>query len=202
MGLSTFADARAAPDRMSVLEAMQARRAVREYTPEPVAEAQLRRIIDAAALAPSALNRQDWLFVVVTDPLALDSIAHKAKAHMLSLLEQTPPLRGFREHLSNPAYNIFYAAPALVVICATNNDEMATQDCCLAAENLMLAARDEGLGSCWIGFAEAWLDLPEAKAELGLPANARPVAPIILGHPRAWPASPGRRPAEVRWIRG
>ena len=187
---------------MNLLDAMRERRAVRDYINEPVDKAVLVRLIDAAVLAPSAMNRQDWLFVVITDPLALDSIAHKAKLHMLSLLDQTPPLRGFREHLSKPDYNIFYRAPALVVICAMADDEMARQDCCLAAENLMLAARAEDLGSCWIGFAEAWLDLPEAKAELGLPANIRPVAPIIIGHPRAWPASPGRRSPNIQWIQG
>ena len=187
---------------MNLLDAMRERRAVRDYTDEPVDKAVLVRLIDAAVLAPSAMNRQDWQFVVITDPLALDSIAHKAKLHMLGLLDQSPALRGFREHLSNPDYSIFYHAPALVVICATTDDEMARQDCCLAAENLMLAARAEDLGSCWIGFAEAWLDLPEAKAELGLPAGARPVAPIIVGHPRAWPSNPGRRPANIQWITG
>jgi nitroreductase len=186
---------------MSATSAMRERRAVREYTDEPVDEAGIRRLIDAAILAPSAMNRQDWMFVVVTDPVALDSISHKAKVHMLDLLEHTPTLNGFREHLTNPRYNIFYGAPALVVICATSEGQMAEQDCCLAAENLMLAAREEDLGSCWIGFAEAWLQTPGAKAELGLPEHARAVAPIILGHPRAWPASPGRRAPDVRWIR-
>ena len=187
---------------MNLMDALRDRRAVRDYTDQPLDEAELRRLIDAAVLAPSAMNRQDWLFVVVTDPLALDSIAHKAKLHMLSLLDQTPTLRGFREHLTSPDYNIFYRAPALVVVCALADDEMATQDCCLSAENLMLAARAEGLGTCWIGFAEAWLGLPEAKAELGLSAEARPVAPIIVGHPRAWPPAPARRAPNIHWIRG
>ncbi len=202
MPLATAAAADHPPGVTTVMDAMRARRAVRQYARKPIDEAAILRVIDAAVLAPSALNRQDWMFVAITDPLALDSISHKAKLHMLGLLDQTPTLRGFREHLSNPAYDIFYGAPALVVICATSDDEMAKQDCCLAAENLMLAARAEGLGSCWIGFAEAWLDLPEAKAELGIAANVRPIAPIILGHPAAWPESPGRRRPIVKWIRG
>jgi nitroreductase len=187
---------------MNVLEAINSRRAVREYVREPVDEATVARLIDAAVQAPSAINRQDWLFVVVTDPVALDSIAHKAKVHMLNMLDRTPMLSRFREHLSSSEYNIFYQAPALVLICAMAPDDMAEHDCCLAAENLMLAARAEGLGSCWIGFAEAWLGQPEAKAELGLPEAARPVAPIILGRPSAWPPAPGRRPPSVKWIRG
>ena len=187
---------------MNALDAINNRRAVRDYVQEPLEEATIGRLIDAAVQAPSAINRQDWLFVAVTDQASLDSIAHKAKVHALAQLASTPLLSGFREHLSKPEFNIFYNAPALVVICALAPDRMAEQDCCLAAENLMLAARAEGVGSCWIGFAEDWLGLPEAKAELGLPQAARPVAPIILGRPKAWPASPGRRPAKIHWIRG
>jgi nitroreductase len=56
----------------------------------------------------------------------------------------------------------------------------------------MLAARDEGLGSCWIGFARPWLDLSATKAEPKLPERYHVVAPIVLGHPRAWPESHGR----------
>jgi len=74
------------------------------------------------------------------------------------------------------------------------------EDCCLAAENLMLAARDEGLGTCWIGFARPWLDLPSTKHEMGLPAGHHVVAPIVLGYPKAWPESHGRNPAEIHWL--
>jgi nitroreductase len=79
-------------------------------------------------------------------------------------------------------------------------DAQAIEDCCLAAENLMLAARDEGVGTCWIGFARPWLNLPSTKHELELPANYHVVAPIVLGYPKAWPASHGRDPAEIRWL--
>jgi len=64
----------------------------------------------------------------------------------------------------------------------------------------MLAARNEGLGSCWIGFARPWLDLPATKAELNLPEHYHVVAPIVLGLPKAWPDSHGRKPAEIYWL--
>jgi nitroreductase len=117
-------------------------------------------------------------------------------------MDKTTPSGHFREHLLAPSFDIFYGAPALVVICALADDDMAVQDCSLAAQNLMLAAHDKGLGSCWIGFAEGWLAQPEARAELGLPENARPVAPIILGHPAAQPPPPGRDKAKMQWVRG
>ena len=186
---------------MNILDAIHSRRSVREYTDEPVSEATIAGLIDTAVQAPNAMNRQAWSFLVVTDRAALERIAREAKAHMLASLEQAPALQHFREHLSRPEFDIFYGAPALVVICTTAADDMGRHDCCLAAENLMLAAHADGLGSCWIGFAEAWLAQPEARARLGLTEHTRPVAPIILGRPRQQPPSPGRRPAEIIWIR-
>lgn len=64
----------------------------------------------------------------------------------------------------------------------------------------MLSARAMGLGSCWIGFAQRYLETVEGKSLLGLPAGAVPVAPIIVGHPRrATPAVPRKSP-DIRWV--
>jgi nitroreductase len=74
------------------------------------------------------------------------------------------------------------------------------EDCALAAENLMLAAYGEGLGTCWIGFAQGYLNTPEGKNALGLPATWVPVAPIIVGHPTTMPPPVARKEPEVRWV--
>ena len=102
--------------------------------------------------------------------------------------------------LEDPSFAIFHHAPALIVIVAKSSGSQAVEDCCLAAENLMLTARDEGLGSCWIGLARPWLDLPETKTELKLSEQLHVVAPIVLGYPRAWPESPGRKLAQTYWL--
>jgi nitroreductase len=104
-----------------------------------------------------------------------------------------------RALLSDPAFNIFYGAPALVVVCATSAQSQAAEDCCLAAQNLMLAAHAEGVATCPIGFARPWLALPDTKSALGIPQNWNPVFPIILGRSREHPASPGRRPPVQIW---
>lgn len=54
--------------------------------------------------------------------------------------------------------------------------------------------------TCWIGLSRPWFNLPAAKRELGVPAQYQVIAPIVLGYPKAWPGSPGRRPAEIHWI--
>ena len=184
---------------MDLKQAIDTRRAVREFTDQPVDEKTLRELIDAAIQAPSAVNQQPWSFCVVRDQALLARISRDAKAHML----RTSPAalsHHFQELLSNPQFDIFYHAPALVVISAVADSPWALQDCSLAAENLMLTARAAGLGTCWIGFAQAWLGTPEGKAALNLPPAYVPVAPIIVGHPKSAPPPVPRKAPDIRWI--
>jgi nitroreductase len=184
---------------MDLREAIYTRRAVREFTSEPVDEKTLRQLIDAAIQAPSAVNQQPWAFCVVRDQAVLAYISNEAKAHML----RTSPAalsHHFQEMLSNPNFHIFYHAPALVLISSVAESPWAVEDCALAAENLMLAARAAGLGTCWIGFAQAWLGTPEGKAALNLSASYVPVAPIIIGHPKSPPPPVTRKEPDIHWI--
>jgi nitroreductase len=184
---------------MELLEAINGRRSVREYTEEPVDDADLRALIDAATNAPSAINQQPWAFVVVKDRVRLGRISDQAKAHLLKA-SLAAPAHPFREMLNDPKFHIFYHAPALVVIAAAEPTDWAVEDCALAAENFMLAAYAKGLGTCWIGFAQHWLATPEGKAALGVPATYSPIAPIAVGHPRREPPPVPRKPADIRWV--
>jgi nitroreductase len=185
---------------MDLMQAIYGRRAVREYTAERVDEGLVRQLIDAAIQAPSAINRQPWLFTVVSKQALLDEISTKAKVHLLA-----QPITGethhFRKMLEDPNFQIFYHAPILIVISAGEPSSWNVEDCSLAAENLMLAAYATGLGSCWIGFAQAWLGTSEGKAVLELDPKAVPVAPTIVGHPKAPPAPVPRNVPVVHWIR-
>jgi nitroreductase len=93
-----------------------------------------------------------------------------------------------------------FRATMLIVISAAAESPWAVADCALAAENMMLAACAAGLGTCWIGFAQAWLGTPDGKATLKLPESCVPVAPIVVGHPKApMPAIPRKEPT-INWI--
>ena len=186
---------------MHLFEAIYTRRSIREFTSEGIDESTLTDLIDAAIQAPNAMNRQLWRFVVVTSRDELRRIGQVAKAYALAGLDRTPELAGLKGHLADPLFDIFYGAHALMVIWTIGTDDMSVHDCCLAAENMMLAATIKGLGSCWIGFSEAWLATPEAKVALGIDQAGRPVAPIILGHPQSVPPAPARESAQVTWIR-
>ena len=106
----------------------------------------------------------------------------------------------FQQILNDPEFDIFYHAPALIVISTTSDIPWAVEDCALAAENLMLAARAIGLGSCWIGFSQGWLATSDGKAALKIPAIYKPVAPIIVGHPKSFPLPVQRKEPEIRWL--
>ncbi len=184
---------------MNLREAIYSRRAVRDFTTEAVDEATLKELIDAAIQAPSAVNQQPWRFTVVRDQKMLAEISRQSKAHMLRTSPAALASPHFNAILNNPEFDIFYHAPALIVISAANGPWIV-EDCALAAQNLMLAACAAGLGTCWIGFAQGWLASREGKSILKLDESIVPVAPIIVGHPKdGTPAVPRKR-AVVDWL--
>jgi len=187
---------------MDLQQAIRSRRAVRAFTPEPVDRALLLRLVDAAIQAPSAVNEQPWSFTVIQDRAVLARISTESKAHMLASPPHGLSTEQFAQRLRDPEFDIFYHAPALIVISSVAADQWAVENCTLAAENLMLAACAEGLGSCWIGFAQRWLATAAGKAVLGVPPAYLPVAPIIVGHPRGAAPPVPRKPPEIRWIGG
>jgi len=185
---------------MDLREAIYTRRATRAFTAEPVSESIIRELIDAAIQAPSAVNAQPWAFCVVRDKTVMATISREAKAHMVRTTPVGLMSHHFDEILNDPKFNIFYDAPVLILISTVTEMPWAVEDCALAAQNLMLAARAARLGSCWIGFAQGWLTTAEGKALLKLPASCKPCAPIIVGHPQAAPPPVARKEPEIRWI--
>ena len=185
---------------MDLDEAIRGRRAVRDYTSQPVDEETIRGLIDAAVRAPSATNAQPWTFTVVRDQDLLGRISDAAKAHLLAAMPAGPRSDRDRSGLADPDFHILYDAPVLIVISAITDGPWAVADCSLAAENLMLAAYAAGLGTCWIGLAQDYLNPPEGKDALGLPPAWVSVAPIIVGHPKAVPPPVARREPEIHWV--
>lgn len=185
---------------MDLNQAIMGRRSVREYTAQTVDEPKISRLIDAAVAAPSAVNQQPYIFTVVRDQSVLDRISRDAKDHMLATMAANPHADRFRSRLSDPEFHIFYHAPVLILISATSQGPWIVEDCALAAENLMLAAYAAELGTCWIGFAQGYLNTSAGKNALGLPTVCVPVAPIIVGHPKVVPSPVPRNAPTVRWI--
>ncbi len=185
---------------MDLNEVILGRRAVREYHQAPVGEDAIRHLIDSAVHAPSAVNAQPWTFTVVRDQAVLDEVSRNAKSHMLISQAAGQDANHFHSMLEDDNFHIFYHAPVLIVISAVAQGPWIVEDCSLAAENLMLAAFAAGLGSCWIGFAQSFLNTPQGKHALGVPNGWVSIAPIIVGHPKVVPPPVPRHEPEIRWI--
>jgi len=190
------------------VDVIHQRRSVRAYTDELPDEDLMRELLDAAVHAPTAMHLEPWAFAVIQDKAVLKRYSDRAK----SILRAPGGAVGWgsvghapSDHpamLDDPAFNIFYDAGTLIVICRRQGGHFTDADCWLAAENLMLAAAAKGLGTCCIGFAVSVLNTAAVKRELGIPAEGAAVAPIVVGYARgAVPAVPRKAPHILAWIK-
>lgn len=168
---------------MELKEAIYTRRSTRNYKSKFVNDEIINELIYAGINAPSAMNIQPWAFSVIQDRTLLQQLSDEAKEYLLDTLESRPYLESYRATFNDPEFNIFYNAPALLTIYAKQEGLNSAGDCTLAAQNVMLMAHSMGLGTCWIGFAQTFLNDPIIKERLGVPHNYTIIAPIIFGYP-------------------
>ncbi|MFI5349276.1 MAG: nitroreductase family protein [Elusimicrobiota bacterium] len=181
---------------MSAMEAIYQRRSVRSYLPQMIERDVILRLLDAAVHAPTAVKEEPWGFVVLQDRAKLKRLSDKAK-ELLPTLEGLVHLRDGGVRRFTPPEDVFHGAGTLIAIYGKPLGAFVVADCWLAAENLMVAARSMGLGTCVIGLAAAALNTPEWKAELDVPAEMTAYAPIIVGVPAEDPPAVERREAEI-----
>ena len=191
-------------ETVALMDAIFHRRAVRSFSEREVDEATVNKLLAAAVQAPSAMNLQPWGFAVFHGHPRLRDYSERAKLHLVATYPPTFELHPRTDLYENPSYDLFHGADTLIVIYSTSGALHPNEDCCLAAENLMLAAYGLGLGTCPIGYARPWFDLPETKRELGIPEHYRAVFPLVMGYPGGLTADPGREEPNVlawKWDR-
>lgn len=181
------------------------RRAVRDYKDMDVPDELIKEIINAGTFAPSAMNKQPWRFVVIKGRDRIRRYSDRAKellSRSLTGLEDKE-MAALIEKISDPEVNIFHNAPVLILIFATPDARSPEYDCALAAENMMLAARSLGIGSCWIGLASQLGSDKGFLGEIGVPEGYRLIAPLIFGYPRELKQTAPIRNKDViiKWIR-
>ena len=183
---------------MQLQEAIRGRRAIRDYTDQPLGKTAVTTLLQAAIQAPSAINQQPWAFVVIQDKSLLKRYSDRAKVLCGEMVDAESMPEELKTMLSDPSFNVFYNSDTLIIVWAKPVGKHPDWDCCLAAENLMLAAHDMGLGSCPIGLAWPLLEQPNVKNELNVPFDYMPVMPIIVGYPRKPALSVERMEPEIR----
>jgi nitroreductase len=190
------------PDGRDVFSAIYRRRAVREYTSEPVTREEVRTLLHAAIQAPSAINAQPWAFVVIQQPELLDRYERQAVALLMAepvapevAASGLPELDRLRRRVTASGYRLFHGASTLVIVYATAAGGVS--DCFLAAQNLMLAAWAMGLGTCPIGLASPLFNRPEVKRALGVPPEWVAALPIVVSCPSGRTPQTARRPPDI-----
>jgi nitroreductase len=171
-------------------------RACRSFAPDPIDDELVARVLTAATHAPSAENRQPWVFVVVRDPDMRRSVAEVTRqawhggARAFSEGRLAP---GRLADVERGVERGIEEAPVLVVVCGDEQRALAvtlSSSVYPAAQNLCLAANALGLGSAFTTLAT--VDPVALRPVLGLPDHVRPMAVVPLGRP-AKPLGPPRR---------
>ncbi len=161
---------------MEFSDLIRERYSVRAYTPDPIEDEKLDRVLEAARLAPTAANRQPFRILVIETA-------------------------GREEELSRIYGKAWFVQPPLVICACGLPEEGWTRrdgksyvdvDVAIVMDHLILAAANEGLGTCWVGA----FDPDEAREVLSLPEDVEPIAFTPLGYPADEPGSKKRKPLD------
>ncbi|MBL8046686.1 MAG: nitroreductase family protein, partial [Anaerolineales bacterium] len=178
-----------------MLELIRSRRSIRRYTEQVVPREVLERVLEAARWAPSAHNRQPWRLAVLETLAAKQTVAQAMATRLRADRLADGDAPEIVEQDAARSQQRITHAPAVIVLSLTvaemdvYPDErrrtaerlMAVQSVAMAAQNMLLAAHAEGLGTCWLC---APLFCPETvSTALRLPADWEPQALITLGYP-------------------
>lgn len=191
---------------MDARECLMTRRSVRKYKNEPLSDELLMEVLEPALYAPSSMNIQCWYFVVVRTPEGMDAVK---QIMYRSMLEKSPALKErFANHpeVVEETQNFLTTlggAPVCVLAFLLKPEQNGAEGALLsvgaAVENLLLAAQDKGLGTCWMAPA-ANTAIKEAFRARFAPDKGDFIAAITLGWPDQTPKTPPRKDGRYTFI--
>ena len=171
----------------SCMEVMLSRRSVKKYKDTPVSEELIDKIIEAGLAAASGRNLQAPIIVAVTNKEIRDALS-RANAEIMGA-----------------SGDPFYNAPAVLVVLAEKRAHTYVYDGSLSLGNMMLAAEELGLGSCWIHRAKEVFEMPEWQAwlrSIGIDAEVEGIGNLVVGYPDGpRPEAKERRDGRVFYVR-
>lgn len=151
----------------AALDCIMTRTSIREYTDQQVPDSVVDALLKAGMAAPTAMNKQPWEFIVVTDPKTREAIA---QADMYIRSKE---------------------APLVIIACGDLNKEVEgdesdfwVQDVSAATENILLAAHAQGLGAVWCGIYPIKDRVKALSKILGLPSHVIPLSAVCIGYPK------------------
>lgn len=173
----------------NVLEKMKTRRSIRKYKPDMVPQELLNQIIEAGVYAASGRNRQDSIIIQVTDRKLRDEI-----------MRMNCEIGGWQE-----GFDPFYGAPAMLIVLTRKDNPNRVYDGSLVMGNLMLAAHELGIGSCWIHRAKQEFETEWGKEllkSLGIEEEYEGIGHCALGYVDGeYPKELARKECRVFYIK-
>ena len=168
-----------------VLDKIKSRRSIRKYKPDMVPQEILNRIIEAGLYAASGMGQQNTIILQVTDKELRDEI-----------MRRNCRIGGWKE-----GFDPFYGAPAMLIVLAKKDWPNRVYDGSLVMGNLMLAAHDLGIGSCWIHRAKEEFETEWGKEllrSLGIEEEYEGIGHCALGYVDGeYPQMPARKENRV-----
>jgi len=169
----------------SILE----RYSCRDFYDTPLTDDQVNNLVHAALAAPSAVNRQPWRVIAITDKALIDEM----DAEGMKVLAAEEDKSGY-ERIMSRGGKIFYNAPCMIMV-ASDGSSYASMDCGILSQNVSLAAHSLGLGSVICGMARIPLNGPNGNAlkkRMGFPEGFEFGIAILVGM-----AKSGKDPHEL-----
>ncbi|MCX8128515.1 MAG: nitroreductase [Clostridia bacterium] len=184
-----------------VIRNIKERRSVRFFSIQPISREDMELIIEAGNYAPTGANLQPWRFVVIQSEEIRKELAKNAKPvyqnYMKHADESFKQMRKSIDEMLEDS--IYYSAPAIVFVIGKKVLSYA-YDCPMVCENMMLAAKSLGIGSCWLGFGQMGLT-DDIRASMEIKGDEEIFGPIVFGYPaQGFPEESKRREPVVKWL--
>lgn len=184
--------------KQAILDNMQSRRAIRQYTEQQVSKEQIDTIMKSAIFAPSGLNKQPWEIRVIQNPDILKEINQR-----FLNFAKGKEFQGSAARYREAGFSIFHHAPTLIVIATDKANAGARLDAGIALQNILLSAHAIGLGTCPLGTLVSTMNQPENQDVLKLlniPEGYEVSINVSLGYPAESPDAPIRYTEKVKII--
>ena len=169
-----------------MLDKIKTRRSIRKFKSDMVPKDLIEKIVEAGTYAASGMNRQPGIIVAVTNQELRDQLS-KMNAEIMGT--NTDP---------------FYGAPVVLIVLADKSAPTYLYDGSLIMGNLMLAAHELGIGSCWIHRAKEEFDSAEGKEllkSLGITGDYEGIGHCVLGYVDGeYPEVKSRRENTTFWV--
>ena len=182
---------------MDIFECIKTKRSIRVYEDKSISDEDIDKLIELGTMASTGSGMEPWGFVILNDKEEINEWSERIKKYLLENMNDYTYLKQYESWLKNPKYSIFNNANTLLLIYGDKNSHWRTYDCSLAAGNIMLAAHEMGIGTCWIGFAEYMLNTDEFKKKYNVPENFELVCPMSIGYMKKRLNPPERKKATI-----